>query len=95
MTIKKFPIVLALFRDKTIDVSGVDKAVVGFMWIRKGRTLTITGVDPTKRFTVEMGPRSVIRGDVRLAKKPTEMTVDQLREHLSSSESSNEKEGKV
>jgi len=83
---KKILIALALFRDKTIDVDGAERLVIGFLWVRKGRTLTITGVDPSRRFMVEMGPLSKIRGDVRLARKPVEMTPEQLREKLSSIE---------
>ena len=94
MNIKKFPIILALFSDKKIDVSGADKVVAGFVWIRKGRTLTITGVDQTKKFMMEMSKHSIIEGNVRMAKKPTEMTVDQLRE-LQSKESNNEKENSM
>jgi hypothetical protein len=86
MKVKKFPIVLALFRDKTIDVAGIEKVVVGFMWIRKGRTLTITGVDQTKRFMMEMSAWSIVKGNIRLAKKPTEMSVEQLREAISTEE---------
>jgi hypothetical protein len=74
-----FPIVL-VWHDKTIDVTGVEKLVVPGIYIRKGRTLTIKGVDPLKRFEMQIAGPMIIRGDVRLAKTAQEMTVEQLRE---------------
>ena len=91
---KKIPFILALFRDKTIDVAGAEKVVIGFMWIRKGRTLTISGVDETKRFMMEMSHWSIIKGNVRMAKKPKEISVEDLKK-LQIKDQNNEKENSM
>lgn len=73
-----FPIIL-LWRDKTIDVDGCDRLIISAIYVRKGRTLTFSGMDPTKRMTIEFGPLSIIKGDVRAAKKAKEISVEDLR----------------
>lgn len=77
---KKFLIIFK--KDRSIDVKGDPELDVKFLYVRKGKILTLTGVDQSKRFLFKYGPGSIVNGDIRLAKKPTEMSVEQLRNQL-------------
>lgn len=81
----RFPI-LVIFRDRTIDAAGAEKLVISFLYVRKGKVLTIKGVDTSRTFTVEMSHWSVVRGDVRIARKPVEMSVEEIRERIAAGE---------
>lgn len=73
-----FPIVL-VWRDKTIYVKGADILYIMGLYIRKGRTLTINGVDPLKRFEMRVSGPMKVHGDIRLAKTAQEVSVEELR----------------
>lgn len=78
--------ILVIFRNRSIDAGGAEKLVISFLYVRKGKVLTITGVDTSHRFEVEMSHWSVVRGDVRIARKPVEISAEELRERIAAGE---------
>lgn len=87
----KFPVVL-LWRDRTIDVKGAAILQAPAVYIAKGRTLTLKNIggDEKGRFQFRI-PMTFykVKGNIRIAKKPKEMSVEDLRK-LQTNEEKNE-----
>lgn len=82
----RFP-VLAIFRDTTIDCGGESEVSAPMACVLRGRTLTLKNIGTREgSFTFQVPPRFFwIRGNVRVEKKATEMTPEELREVVSRS----------
>lgn len=80
--IKFLPIIL-IWRDKTINAKELSYLFSPLIYVRKGRTLTIENVgadgDGLFRFNV-FG--LIPKGNIRIKKKPTEMTAEELRKKV-------------
>lgn len=83
---KKFLPIILLFRDKTLDLDGHKSLILPGLYIAKGRTLTLKnlGVDQDLHPILTMTTRFFrrIKGNVRLARKPIEMTKTELLEFV-------------
>ena len=88
-----WPVIL-VWRDKTIDAKGANRLVSPLVYIRKGRTLTIKNIGEG-RFEFAM-VRSKLEGSVRIAKKPKEVSVADLKKLASEKvENTNQPETKA
>lgn len=70
--------VILLWRDRTIDLDGASILSVPWAFVRKGRTLTIRDIDE-EHFEFRSFFTMDIRGSIRVARKPKEISVDDLR----------------
>lgn len=77
-----WPVVL-IWRDGERDCGGSEKLFIPFIYIRKGRTLTL--VDPGERMEITLGkPFIFINGNIRVKKRPTEMSPEDLKKRAES-----------
>ena len=74
------PVVL-VFRDRTIDLDGASILEVPFVYVRKGRTLTVKNFEPGAEGTFEFKCKRdmVVHGNIRIMRKAKEMTLDDIR----------------
>lgn len=73
MTKKIFFPVILLWRDRVIDAGGANRLVLPSLRIRKGRVLTIKNIGEGE-FRLEVRGVMDVKGDIRIAKKPVEVS---------------------
>ena len=84
MKIKKifFPVIL-LRKDREIDCESSDKVIIPGIFLPKGRTLTL--LNPADRMEIILGKiPQYIKGNIRVKKKPTEMSPEELKAKVES-----------
>ncbi|HOB90295.1 MAG TPA: hypothetical protein PKG74_03145 [Candidatus Colwellbacteria bacterium] len=84
-----FPVLL-IWHDRTIDVKGASSLLFTWAFIRKGRTLTLQDIDE-ENFTMESLFTMDIRGSIRVARKPKEVSVDSLRKIINQQKNDGDK----
>lgn len=92
MKTKKFYLpVFVIFRDREIDCESADRVIIPGIFLPKGRTLTLK--NPSDRMEIILGKiPQYIKGDIRVKKKPIEMSPEELKAKVESLQTNNKSE---